>query len=75
MFEVPFIHKHIDIDCNRIVNSIRSHIETLKIPNPWAGQSHVITSIASGAEEGWQDEELFKAIQPLMKEYLSLIHI
>jgi uncharacterized protein (TIGR02466 family) len=73
MFDVPFVHKNITIDTNRIVNSIREHTKTLKIPNPWAKQSHVITSIAAGGEDAWQDEELFQAFQPALKEYIDKV--
>tara|TARA_X000000950_G_scaffold289358_1_gene412341 strand:+ start:39788 stop:40339 length:552 start_codon:yes stop_codon:yes gene_type:complete len=71
MFEVPFIKKNIQFDRNRIVNSIRDHAPTLKIPNPWEKQSDVITSIAED-ENVWQDEEIFNGIQPLVKEYLQM---
>lgn len=70
MFEVPFLKRNIQFDKNRIVNSIRDHAPNLKMPNPWAKQSDVITSIASGAEDIWQDEELFKSMYPVIKEYI-----
>ena len=70
MFEVPFIKQNIEFDRNRIVNSVRDHAPSLKIPNPWEKQSDVITSIAED-ENLWQDEELFMAVQPVIKEYLK----
>tara|TARA_B100000989_G_C19499082_1_gene453416 strand:+ start:792 stop:1346 length:555 start_codon:yes stop_codon:yes gene_type:complete len=70
MFEVPFVKKRIEFDKNRIVNSIRDHAPKLKMPNPWSKQSDVITSIASGGEDAWQDEELFKSMYPVIKEYV-----
>jgi len=72
MFEVPFIKKNIKFDKNRIVNSIRDHAPNLQVPNPWAKQSDVITSIAAGGETAWQDQELFQEIYPIIKEFNDL---
>ena len=55
MFDVPFVKKNIYIDKNRIVNSVRDHSPSLKMPNPWQKQSDVITSIAAGSDDMWQD--------------------
>lgn len=71
MFGVPFVKKNIKFDKNKLVNSIRDHAPGLKIPNPWAKQSDVISSIAAGSDDAWQDVDLFAAIQPVIKEYLS----
>jgi uncharacterized protein (TIGR02466 family) len=71
MFSVPFVKQNIQFDKNRIVNSIRDHTSTLKNPNPWSGQSDVITSIAAGGDDAWQDQELFEAIQPSIKQFLK----
>ena len=74
MFEVPMVHKNIEesLDINKSINDIREHCKTLKHPNPWAKQSHVITSIAAGAEDAWQDPDILKAVQPVIKEYIDL---
>ena len=71
MFGVPFVKKNIKFDKNKLVNSIREHAPTLKVPNPWAKQSDVITSIAAGSDDAWQDVDLFTAVQPVIKEYLE----
>ncbi len=71
MFEIPITKKTIEFDKNRIVNSIRDHVPALKMPNPWAKQSDVITSIAAGADDAWQDQELFESLYPVIKEYIQ----
>jgi len=71
MFSVPFVKKNIQIDKNRIANSIREHVTTLKLPNPWPKQSQVISSLAAGAEDAWQDQEVFEQINPLIVEFLK----
>ena len=71
MFSVPFAQEKLNFDKNKIVNSIRDHAMTLKIPNPWPKQSHVISSLAAGAEDTWQDEELFKQINPVIITFLK----
>ena len=73
MFEIPFVHKNIEetLDINKAVNEISEHCKTLKMPNPWAKQSHVITSIAAGAEDAWQSEDILKACMPVIKEYVD----
>ena len=71
MFTIPYVQEKIDFDRNRVVNSIRDHVEKLKVPNPWPKQSQVISSLAAGGEDAWQDEELFKQINPIIVKFLK----
>jgi len=71
MFTIPYVHEKLVFDRHRVINSIRDHTEKLKIPNPWPKQSQVISSLAAGAEDTWQDEELFKEINPVIVKFLK----
>ena len=71
MFTIPYIQEKLDYDRNKLVNSIRAHSETLKVPNPWPKQSEVISSLASGGEDSWQDQDLFKQMYPLIVKFLK----
>ena len=73
MFDIPFVHKNVAgaLDINKVVNEITEHCKTLKLPNPWAKQSHVITSIAAGGEDAWQSQDILQACMPVIKEYID----
>ena len=71
MFTIPYIQEKLDYDRNKLVNSIRAHSETVKVPNPWPKQSEVISSLASGGEDSWQDQDLFKQMYPLIVKFLK----
>ena len=68
MFQVPFLQKKLDIDVNKIVNSIRDHAQTLENPNPWPHNSTVISSLSDNT---WSDPELLEAMKPAIEEYLT----
>ena len=74
MFDVPFVHKNVAgvLDINKVVNEITEHCKTLKLPNPWAKQSHVITSIAAGGEDAWQSQDILQACMPVIKIWVEV---